>query len=131
LQDKTFQDAKGFLDKLGNESLDEFPLLLKQAEHAYGSSGASSSEANASANASTKGDQNVQAMTMGYCIREFGLFLQEVDPKKVWAHLSARVNPSDSTGNQQNGSGGDLCFACPKCIQGSRSSTSAKKASAY
>eukprot|EP01038_Epipyxis_sp_PR26KG_P004126 gene4126-5880_t len=104
LQDKTFEDAQSFLDKLGKDSLESFPALQQEVQLMYESADGGD------------GNKNAQA-TAGFCIREFGLFLHQVDPKKTWARLSHRINDTN----------GDLCFVCPECLNTSYVNTSTAK----
>ena len=102
LSDMAFLDAQRFLEKLSRDSLHQYPMLQQHAQQMYESADKEAPRG------------NKFKFAVGYCVREFGLFLQEVDPRKTWAHLSARVNDVN----------GDLCFVCPICVRRNSSTSS-------
>ena len=99
LQDETFTQAKQFLKVLETDSLQSYPQLQQTVAELHSTQ-------------SSDPMQSQLSMTklQGYCIREFGNFLAEVDPKKRWGKLSSHV---DCNGN--------LFFACPMCCAGGSS----------
>jgi hypothetical protein len=93
LQDQTFVDGQNLLNSIGASSLDDFPNLQKLAESSYSPPQQNTTPA------------ELQSVShLGYCMREFELFLNSVDPQKKWSNLSARVDDQ-----------GDLFYACPTC----------------
>ena len=95
LQDETFAEGRQFLEALGRDSLEDFAQLQQRVQENY--EDISGGDARPQSAVVTTGQ-------LGYCVREFARFLEEVDPQKRWANLSARATPD-----------GDMCFACPSC----------------
>ena len=85
LEDSSLSAGREFLDDLERGGLSEYEELQRLAEDRYGDPVKSMGE-------------------LGYCIREFSVFLSQLDPQKRWSNLSARVNEN-----------GDLCYVCPSC----------------
>ena len=99
LQDTTFTSGISMLNELESGTLDNYSQLQQIAEDNYKNHNDTNGESGAD------GHQNVISDSLnGYCIREFSIFLSEIDPGKVWAELSPRVNEK-----------GELCYVCPTC----------------
>jgi hypothetical protein len=101
LPESALEAGREFLTELGQGSLSEFTELLKLAETRQ------KDPQNETLTSSSDSDSSPLSMGgMGFCIREFSRFLNKIDPDRIWANLSPRVNEK-----------GDLCYACRACCQ--------------
>lgn len=89
LESSYFDEAKLFLDEL-ETPLKEYRELKKEVEE-------NSDNLN-------KPTSSLSIGSLSYCIREFTLYLDEIDPKKKWCRLSRRIDEK-----------GNVFFICSNC----------------
>jgi len=91
---QTMREARAYIRYLGKDSLDDFKNLQSAVRLTYDG----------------EGDGKPQVAPLGYCAREFGMFLKQVDPNSIWGGISQRVTDS-----------GCVTFLCPRCLASTQS----------
>ena len=95
LSGETLDKAAEFVDAVNKSTLDDFQELQERAKQLHSSSDVGKGSG---------GEQSVQSMDEGYCVREFRRFLKKEDPDDLWSGLSAKVSDE-----------GYVFFACKGC----------------
>lgn len=99
--------GKEFLDKLGEDSLDDFENLQKRVERARERSREKAPAAadDTSGDTSDSSSPSAPPQMAGYCVREFHRWLKQVDTTDTWGGLSRKVID-----------GGDVLYVCKCCM---------------
>jgi hypothetical protein len=111
LSKEALSAASKFIDGLDRDSLEDFPEMQRRVQLLSGGQGRLEGEGGGEAAAAgggkaEAGSGGVEPLE-GYCAREFGNFLKEVDKPNTWGGLSRRVDE-----------GGEVFFACRECCAG-------------